>query len=490
LPIVLYNPLAWERLENIRLPVETSALKLTDENNKDVAFDLINNSDTNLYTLVFQADLPPVGYRTYYLTASSSASSKVIEPIPVADGNSIENQFYQITFGNDGRIASVLQKSIGQTYPITQDFLYYISNPGDSISGQASGAYIFRPDSSENTYSINQNVTTSIQVGAIVQEAEQVWADWAIQSVRLYSNSDFIEIVDTIGPIPIDDGHGKEIISRITTNLQTDSKWFTDAQGHEYQTRVRNFRPTWNYTTIEPVAGNYYPVNEGIYITDGTVQLSLVNDRSAGGSSMQDGELELMVHRRCLVDDGRGVGEPLNESTIVRSTKNLIVNTLPLSDTQLRTRSILVNHPVVIAFGPLDASFEQPSGSALTAAFPDNVHLQSLETQSDGSVLLRLHHPYAVDEASPLAQPVTIDVSKIFATLKVSKWTETQLTGVIPLDKVKRLQWNSESDEEGARKPVPEDDLTITLNPMETRTFVVSDSNTLSQLEVSQIRLI
>jgi len=253
--------------------------------------------------------------------------------------------------------------------------------------------------------------------------------------------------------------------------------FYTDEQGHEFQTRIRNYRPTWNFTTIEPVAGNYFPVNEAIYINDGSVQFSLANDRAAGGSSLKDGEMELMLHRRILHDDFRGVGEPLNESTIIKTTKNLIINTLPLSDTQLRTRSILLNHPVVIAFGPLQQgeAFPNPSGSALTASFPLNVHLQSLETQSNGLVLLRLHHPYAADEPSDLAQPVTVDLDELFAIVQPSLWSETQLTGVMPLNQVQRLKWNVNAQETGnlESKPIPDDDFTVTLNPMETRTFMV-----------------
>jgi len=40
----------------------------------------------------------------------------------------------------------------------------------------------------------------------------------------------------------------------------------------------------------------------------------ILNDRSQGGSVLQDGQIELMIQRRTLADDWRGVGEPLNET--------------------------------------------------------------------------------------------------------------------------------------------------------------------------------
>lgn len=37
-------------------------------------------------------------------------------------------------------------------------------------------------------------------------------------------------------------------------------------------------------------------------------------DRSQGGGSIFDGQIEIMVHRRLQYDDDRGVIEPLNET--------------------------------------------------------------------------------------------------------------------------------------------------------------------------------
>jgi lysosomal alpha-mannosidase len=42
--------------------------------------------------------------------------------------------------------------------------------------------------------------------------------------------------------------------------------------------------------------------------------MTVLNDRSQGGSSLVDGSVELMVHRRLLSVDGMGVAELLNET--------------------------------------------------------------------------------------------------------------------------------------------------------------------------------
>lgn len=98
-------------------------------------------------------------------------------------------------------------------------------------------------------------------------------------------------------PHVISDSIGREIITRYSTNLATSATFQTDANGRELLTRKRDFRPTWDYKVNEPIAGNYYPVNSRIILQDETNGVSLVvlNDRAQGGSSMNDGEVELMV---------------------------------------------------------------------------------------------------------------------------------------------------------------------------------------------------
>ncbi|VDN38778.1 unnamed protein product, partial [Gongylonema pulchrum] len=75
----------------------------------------------------------------------------------------------------------------------------------------------------------------------------------------------------------------------------------------------RNHYPSFPYTNDEPVSGNYYPVTSRIFIRDSQTQLTLLTDRSQGGTSLNDGELELMLHRRSFYDDNFGVSEPLDE---------------------------------------------------------------------------------------------------------------------------------------------------------------------------------
>jgi hypothetical protein len=113
--------------------------------------------------------------------------------------------------------------------------------------------------------------------------------------------------VDSIG---ISDNIGKEITLNLQTKYKNGKVFYTDSMGLEEQKRTIDYRPTWNYTVFEPTAGNYYPVNSFIRVQDATTNRSVtvVNDRSQGGTVIREGEIELMIHRRLLVDDGRGVG--------------------------------------------------------------------------------------------------------------------------------------------------------------------------------------
>jgi lysosomal alpha-mannosidase len=103
-----------------------------------------------------------------------------------------------------------------------------------------------------------------------------VFNDWASLEISLYDEAQTVEVEWTIGPIPVSDNIGKEIIIRYDTDLQSQGKYYTDANGREVLERARDYRPTWNYTVAEPVSGNYYPVNSRIWIKDQTRQFTVL----------------------------------------------------------------------------------------------------------------------------------------------------------------------------------------------------------------------
>lgn len=82
------------------------------------------------------------------------------------------------------------------------------------------------------------------------------------------------------------------------------------------QQRILNKRPDFDFASDQVVSSNYYPVNSAIVIVDKNddIQLTVMNDRPQGGSVIDKSSIELMVNRRLMMDDLRGVGEALNET--------------------------------------------------------------------------------------------------------------------------------------------------------------------------------
>lgn len=75
---------------------------------------------------------------------------------------------------------------------------------------------------------------------------------------------------------------GKEVISRFSApSLAAKGTFHTDANGREFQRRVRDYRPTWDLNVTQPVAGNYYPVTAAAFVRD--------EDDGGGGAESDDG---------------------------------------------------------------------------------------------------------------------------------------------------------------------------------------------------------
>lgn len=87
-------------------------------------------------------------------------------------------------------------------------------------------------------------------------------------------------------------------MTRYSSNLKNEGEFYTDSNGREMLKRKLNFRPTWDVKLEEPIAGNYYPVTTKLTIQDKekNLRLSALTDRAQGGSSLNEGEIELMVN--------------------------------------------------------------------------------------------------------------------------------------------------------------------------------------------------
>ncbi|XP_057994591.1 alpha-mannosidase isoform X2 [Hevea brasiliensis] len=340
LVIVAYNPLGWNRTEIVRIPVNDANLVVSDSSGKTIESQYVtmDNVTSNLrnfylkaylglssnqvpqYWLVFPVSVPPLGWSTYFIANApgigkrrnglSVTGSPQNDTIEIGPGN-LKMSFSSTT----GQLKRIHNSKTGVDVPLQQSYLWYGSS---SDPQQPSGAYIFRPNGAPPNI-VARSVPLKVYRGSVVDEVHQQFNSWIYQVTRLYKDKEHAEIEYTIGPIPTEDSFGKEVITRMTANMVTDKVFYTDSNGRDFLKRIRDYRADWNLSVNQPQAGNYYPLNLGIYITDNKYELSVLVDRATGGASIEDGQVELMLHRRTILDDLRGVGEALDESVCVEN---------------------------------------------------------------------------------------------------------------------------------------------------------------------------
>ncbi|CAN1839064.1 Probable alpha-mannosidase At5g13980 [Linum perenne] len=531
--VLVYNSLGWSRDEVIQIPVTSDDVLVHDPEGKEVEAQLIPLVDayirlrnfhvraylgttpagTPKYWLAFRVSVPPFGFSIYTVSSANTAGAPSTKPsvykseisqksvAEVGQGdlklNCSASQGKTTSYTND---RSLVKERVYQSYS------YYGGYNGTKEkSPQNSGAYIFRPN---GTYRIEHEHQVPLTVirGPVVEEIHEEINEWIYQ----------------IGPIPIDDGVGKEVVTQITTSLKTSKTFYTDSNGRDFIKRIRDYRTDWDLEVTEPVAGNYYPINLGIYVEDDKQELSVLVDRALGGTSIKDGQIELLLHRRLLLDDSRdsgGLDEALNETVCAhdKCTGLTIQGKYyyridPIGEGAKWRRSFAqqIYSPLLLAFAeeetdePTNSHVTTFSGLAASYTLPDNVAVVTLQELDDGKVLLRLAHLYEViprsllfygnmdnrfdlimdfikqvGEDKDLSVKTTVELTKLFPGKKIGKVVEMSLSANQERTEMekKRLVWKSESaaEEKVARRgrPVDKKKLEVELYPMEIRTFLI-----------------
>lgn len=520
LVVVAYNPLGWKRVEIIRIPVSSEGLIVQDSDGRDIESQLIPISSASLttrnyhvkaylggsatgsgkYWLAFSASVPPLGFSTYIVSSSRKTGYRsIISKWPISDRDS--NNTIEVGQGNlkllytadEGKLTSYINSRNQVTALAGQSYGYYSGYNGTDKVNQASGAYIFRPN---GTFPLKPNSQVPLMVvrGPLLDEIHQQLSSWLHQVTRVYKEKEHAEVEFTIGPIPVDDGVGKEVIARIATSLRSNRTFYTDSNGRDFIKRVRDYRSDWDLQVHQPVAGNYYPINLGIYLEDEDMELSVLVDRAVGATSLVDGQIEVMLHRRLLNDDARGVGEALNEEVCVHNTcKGLVIQGKfylridPRGEGAKWRRSFgqEVYSPLLLAFAEQDGNNWMGTHVATFSAIdpsyslPRNIAIITLQELENGKVLLRLAHLYETGEDGDYSVMEKVELKKLFLGKKISKVTEMNLSANQERSEMekKRLEWRVEGGSEEGRAlrggAVDPTKLEVELAPSEIRTFEV-----------------
>ncbi|XP_060518820.1 alpha-mannosidase 2 [Cylas formicarius] len=357
--ILLFNPLSYPQEHVIVLTVNTTNVKVTDHNGSDVLYQINPILEANgnkywvepsEYELIFIAKLEELSVTSFNLVHTDDASDKLgilyckrcfkknatspdgtrfeapftIRDIPVGDIQ-LENQKMKILFsGSTGFMKTVTRKHKPKVMQCKIWFAAYRSAQFHS------GAYLFMPDPNERDYEkdvllqYKEQMSVIITTGPVSTEILTIYNPFLVHKVTIYlvENSTLanaIQIENTVDFENPPKNRETELFMRIISDVQNGDppEFYTDLNNFNMQKRVKVERIG--------IEGNYFPVTSMAYIQDESVRLSLLTNHAQGAASWQPGYLEVMLDRRTLYDDSRGMGEGLVDSRRTTSKYWLLV---------------------------------------------------------------------------------------------------------------------------------------------------------------------
>ncbi|XP_057575916.1 alpha-mannosidase 2x isoform X6 [Hippopotamus amphibius kiboko] len=335
--VVLFNPLEQERLSVVSLLVSSPRVRVLSEEGQPLAVQVSPrwSSATEMVPDVYQVSVPirvpalglsvlqlqlgldgprilPSSVRVYLHGRQLSVSRHEAFPLRVIDSGTsdfaLSNRYMQVWFsGLTGLLKSVRRVDEEQEQRVDMEFLIY----GTRSSKDKSGAYLFLPDGEAKPYIPKDPPVLRVMEGPFFSEVVAYY-EHVHQVIRLY-NLPGVEglSLDMSSLVDIRDYINKELALRIHTDIESQGTFFTDLNGFQVQPR--------RYLKKLPLQANFYPMPVMAYLQDAQNRLTVHTAQALGVSSLHDGEwgtgqLEVILDRRLMQDDNRGLGQGLKDN--------------------------------------------------------------------------------------------------------------------------------------------------------------------------------
>ncbi|XP_010424099.1 PREDICTED: alpha-mannosidase 2 [Camelina sativa] len=410
--VILFNPSEQTREEVVTVVVNRAEISVLDSNWTCVPSQIspeVQHDNTKLFTgrhrLYWKASIPALGLRTYYIangnvecekaTQSKLKYASEFDPFPCpppyscskldSDVTEIRNEHQTLVFDvKNGLLRKIVHRNGSETVVGEEIGMY---------SSPESGAYLFKPNGEAQPI-VQPGGHIVISEGLLVQEVfsypkTRYEKSPLSHKTRLYTGGNtlqdlVVEIeyhVELLGK----DFNDQELIVRYKTDVDNKKVFYSDLNGFQMSRRE-------TYDKI-PLQGNYYPMPSLAFIQGSNGQRFSVHSRqSLGVASLREGWLEIMLDRRLVRDDGRGLGQGVMDNRAMTVVFHLLAESnISQSDHSSnpnpRNPSLLshlvgahLNYPIntFIAKKPQDISVRGPqygSFAPLAKPLPCDLHI-------------------------------------------------------------------------------------------------------------------
>ncbi|TMS05835.1 Alpha-mannosidase 2x [Larimichthys crocea] len=458
--LVLFNPIEQERLCAVTVLVNTVRVRVLTEDGQTLPVQLsaqwssASQMSAEVFEATFMVRLPPLGLAVFHVYDSPDSpmtlrsdtllrlsgrgvTARASDPLPVRSQQSDSQTFYISSqtltawllwnhrpAGGLRFIDSVSSvRTDPQEVKVQMQFVVYGTRP----SKDKSGAYLFLPDGKAKPYNQKEPPVVRVVEGPLFSEVVAHYQHFQ-QTIRIHNvpGVDGLSI-DITTMVDIRDQTNKELAMRLVTDIQSGDVFYTDLNGFQMQ-------PRRHYLKL-PLQANFYPMPSQAYIQDSHHRLTLHTAQSLGVSSLESGHLEVIMDRRLMQDDNRGLGQGLKDNKKTgnrfrlllerRSTGNKMTDSATNSFPSIlsHTTNAFLNHEVLAlpvlpkrrGIPPLQTF--APLKSILPCDF-HLVNLRSIQSQLSVSGLfknldLQLLQPMSLtlmDSSTPLANDSTISL--------------------------------------------------------------------------------